>query len=145
MGINKFNSEGYYDPTAYDALTRVAMEEKAGRKPVFLPLVYICSPYSGDIENNIRNARRYCRFAYEHNTIPIAPHLLFPQFMDDDNPIEREMAMHFNYVLLGKCNQLWVFGSTVSKRMAREIEVARRRRQIIRYFDEEMKEVDEHA
>ena len=23
MGVNKYNSEGYYDPTAYEALTRI--------------------------------------------------------------------------------------------------------------------------
>ena len=23
MGVNKFNSEGYYDPTAYEALTKI--------------------------------------------------------------------------------------------------------------------------
>ena len=29
MSINKFNSEGYYDPTAYEAMTIVEKEEKA--------------------------------------------------------------------------------------------------------------------
>lgn len=29
MGINKFNAEGYYDPTAYEAMTNIAKEEKA--------------------------------------------------------------------------------------------------------------------
>ena len=29
MGVSKYNSEGYYDPTAYEALTKVAQEEKA--------------------------------------------------------------------------------------------------------------------
>ena len=46
MGVSKYNSEGYYDPTAYEALTKVTQEEKAAR---YRPLVYICSPYSGMI------------------------------------------------------------------------------------------------
>ncbi len=29
MGVNKFNSEGYYDPTAYEALTKIEQEAKA--------------------------------------------------------------------------------------------------------------------
>ena len=29
MGINKFNVEGYYDPTAYEAMTNIIKEEKA--------------------------------------------------------------------------------------------------------------------
>ena len=34
--------------------------------------------------------------------------------MDDENSKERADAMHFNYVLLGKCNELWVFGDVIS-------------------------------
>mgnify|MGYP000211190849 CR=1 FL=1 len=31
MGVNKFNCEGYYDPTAYEALTKIEQEAKALR------------------------------------------------------------------------------------------------------------------
>lgn len=49
MGIDKFSSEGYYDPTTYVALTNVHREEVAAEKR--LPtLVYVCSPYAGDIK-----------------------------------------------------------------------------------------------
>ena len=105
MNIDKRNSEGYYDPTSFDALTNVA---KAEKQSAFRPLVYICSPFSGDTERNSEQARKYSRFAYEQNTIPVTPHLLYPQFMDDENSKERADAMHFNYVLLGKCNELLV-------------------------------------
>ena len=56
MGINKFNAEGYYDPTAYEAMTNIAKEEKAFF--AFRPVVYICSPYAGDIETNVKAAQR---------------------------------------------------------------------------------------
>lgn len=46
MSIDKFNCEGYYDPTAYEAMTAVQKEERALR--AFRPIVYICSPYAGD-------------------------------------------------------------------------------------------------
>lgn len=46
MGINKFNAEGYYDPTAYEAMTNIIKEEKAFF--AFRPVVYICSPYEND-------------------------------------------------------------------------------------------------
>ena len=81
MGVDKYNAEGYYDPTTYEALTNVIREEKAEQKSAFKPLVYICLPYPGDIEKNIEKARRFCRFAIGRNYIPLAPHLLFPQFM----------------------------------------------------------------
>lgn len=138
MCIEKYNSEGYYDPTTYEALTQVEREE---RKKAFKPVVYVCSPYAGDVENNTIKAREYCRFAVEQNCIPLAPHLLLPQFMDDDNPQERELAMFMNKVILSKCKELWVFGETVSKGMAVEIETAKRRNQTIRYFDSDCTEV----
>lgn len=100
--------------------------------------------YAGDIENNVANAKKYSRFAVENNAIQVTPHLLYPQFMDDSNEQEREKAMHFNYVLLGKCTELWVFGGVVSRGMAREINVAKKRRMKIRWFTWEMKEVQEY-
>ncbi len=129
------------DSTTDVVLSNIHRDEMAAeKKAVYRPLVYICSPYSGDTAENVKNARRYSRFAFEQNTIPIAAHLLFPQFMNDENPAEREVAMHFNYVLLGKCNELWVFGNTISSGMVHEIGIAKKRRQKIRYFSEDCKE-----
>lgn len=91
MGIDKFNHEGYSDPTTYEALTNINREELAAdKKATYLPLVYVCSPYAGDIENNVKNAKAYSRFAVDKNAIPVTPHLLYPQLMDDGNDAERE-------------------------------------------------------
>ncbi len=62
------NAEGYADPTAYRASCAIEKEEKALR--AFRPIVYICSPYAGDVENNTAAARRYSRFAVEAGYIP---------------------------------------------------------------------------
>lgn len=61
MSISKYNSEGYPDPTAQGALEIIEQEEHSLR--AFRPIVYICSPYAGDIEANVAAARRYSRFA----------------------------------------------------------------------------------
>lgn len=69
MAIDKFNAEGYFDPVVYEALTKIEKEERAARKAAaFRPMVYVCSPYSGDIEKNTANARMYSRFAVAKNT-----------------------------------------------------------------------------
>lgn len=68
------NSEGYPDPTAGEALSRIAANEKQSLR-AFRPIVYICSPFSGDVEDNVNNARRYSRFAVDKGYIPIAPHI----------------------------------------------------------------------
>lgn len=138
MDKNILNAEGYKDLTAYKAINNIA---KADKQSAYLPLVYICSPYRGDVDTNVMRARRYSYFAVTENTIPITPHLLFPQFMDDDIPSQRKLAMHFNYVLLGKCSQLWVFGDVISEGMKYEINLAKKRFMKIRYFDSSCKEV----
>ena len=117
------------------------MDEFRNRKEPYKPMVYICSPYSGDTQYNTEQAKKYSRFAYEQGAIPMTPHLLYPQFMCDENPAERKDAMHFNYVLLGNCSELWVFGNRVSEGMAHEISVAKKRKQTIRWFNESCEEV----
>lgn len=146
MGIDKKNHEGYIDRTAHDAITNIQREEKAAeRKAAYLPLVYICSPFSGDVETNTENAKKYSRYAMDQGTIPVTPHLMYPQYMDETNKAERGKAMHFNYVLLGKCKEIWVFGGVITHGMAHEISVARKRRMVIRWFTQDMKEVGEYA
>lgn len=143
--MEKFNAKGYYSPTEYEALRKVRQSEKASDFRVFSgyrPLVYICSPYAGNVHQNTENARKYSRFALEQNTIPLAPHLLYPQFMDDNDPAERRLAQHkINYVLVGKCDELWVFGGVLSSGMEHEIAIATKRKMKIRYFAAEMREL----
>lgn len=138
MSENVYHSKHHYDPTASAALTE--LEEEAKRKG-YKPLVYICSPLSGNMDANIEKARRYCRFAVESGCIPLAPHLLFPQFMNDSDPQERNLAMFMDVVLLTKCSELWVFGDSVSKGMSIEIAKAKRNQMPIRHFTEKCEEV----
>ncbi len=141
MGVNKFNAEGYFDPTAYEALTRIEAEAK---KQPYRPIVFICSPFAGDTEKNIRRAQGYSRFAVSRNCIPFAPHLLFPQFLDDEDRSQRELGLFFGMVFLAKCHEMWVFSvcNKISKGMAIEIEKASQRKIPIRYFNERCEEVD---
>lgn len=141
MSIDKRNSEGYPDPTAYEALSLIEKEERALR--AFRPIVFICSPYAGDIEKNVKAARDYCRFAVGNGYIPVAPHLLFPQFMNDADPLERELGLFFGNALMSKCSEVWVFGSNISTGMQAEIKRARWKNYRLRYFTENLEEVQD--
>lgn len=141
MSIDKYNSEGYYDPTAFEAMTIIENEGRALR--AFRPIVYICSPFSGDVDGNVAAAQRYSRFAVDKGYIPVAPHLLFPQFLDDDNPAERQLGLFFGNALMSKCSEVWVFGSTISAGMEAEIKRARWKNYRLRYFTENCEEVQE--
>jgi hypothetical protein len=134
MSINKFNPEGYHDPTPYEALTAIEKETK------FRPLVYICSPFAGDTKRNTRRAQGYCRLAVSKGCIPLAPHLHYPQFMDDEDKKERELGLRFALILLDKCDELWVFGNT-SSGMAKEIARAKKRGIPIKHFNYKCEEV----
>lgn len=136
-----YNNEGYASPTEHEAFTRIEREEKAAAKAAaYRPVVYICSPYSGNTERNVENAKRYSRFAVDRHYLPITPHIYFTQFMDDNIPEERDIAIFMNWVLMSKCVELWVFGDTVSSGMNAEIERAKRKHMKIRYFTEDLEE-----
>lgn len=102
------------------------------------PLVYVCSPYRGDVERNAECARRYSRFAVDRGAIPIAPHLLFPQFMSEKT--ERGLAMEMDLTVLEHCRELWVFSGNITEGMRAEISEAEKLNMRIRYFTEEMQE-----
>ena len=133
------NAEGYADPTAFGAFCAIEKEEKALR--AFRPIVYICSPYAGDVEGNTAAARRYSRFAVEAGYIPIAPHLLFPQFLNDTDQKERELGLFFGNAIMSKCSEVWVFGSHISSGMEAEIKRAKWKNYRLRYFTENLEEV----
>ena len=139
MSISKYNADGYLDLTAYEVLMAI---EREAKKTAFKPIVFICSPLAGDVEINLEHARRYCRYAVVQNTIPIAPHLLFPQFMDDGDSNQRSLAIFMGLVLLSKCQELWCFGEIVSAGMKVEISKARQRSIPIRCFSADCTEVE---
>ena len=132
--------EGYPDPTAGAALARIEQEEYRLRCP-FMPLVYICSPYQGDVEHNTQAAQRYSQFALAQKRLPIAPHLLFPQFMGAETYATRELALHMGMILLTKCHELWYFGDRISEGMKLELNRARLRGIPVRHFNDDCEEV----
>lgn len=137
--VSMYNSEGYKDPVLYEALTRVEAEERAARvAAAYRPLVYICSPYAGDIEKNTYRARAFSRFAVEKKYIPIAPHLLCPQYLNEET--ERWLGLKMGIVFMGKCEEIWVFGDVVSEGMAAEIDKAKKMRKKIRYCTDDLQE-----
>ena len=140
MSVSKKNAEGYSDPTTYEALTAVQQEARREARP-YRPLVYICSPFAGDMEGNTVKARQYARFAVERGAIPFAPHLLYPQFMDERDKEQRALGLFFGNVWLCKCDELWAFGGAHSEGMRLEMAKARKKGIPIRLYNENCEEV----
>lgn len=146
---NYYNAEGYHDPTAGAVLAAYDRKERSDRRKVIRkqnrasgtknrrPIVYICSPYSGDTVRNILAAQKYCRYAVSCGCIPFAPHLLFPQFLDDEIPAERKQGLEFGNIFMDISKEVWIFGDTLSDGMKSEYDRAARLGYKIRRFSAE--------
>ena len=73
-------------------------------------LVYICSPFRGNYDENTVHALAFSKFAFEMGYIPITPYIYFPRFLDDNDPAERAEALKAGLQLLLECSEMWVFG-----------------------------------
>ena len=81
-----------------------------------MQLAYICSPFSGPfMDFNIWTARCMCRMALEEGYLPYAPHLLFPQFLDDNRPEDRSLGIKCGLEMLDRSDELWIYLGTHDK------------------------------
>lgn len=87
-------------------------------------LVYISSPLRGDMEKNKEKAKDYCAYAASCGVIPLAPHTIFTQYLNDAVPEQREQGLRMGHELLERCDELWVMGDTISQGMKDEIGLA---------------------
>ena len=133
------NSEGYADPTAGSAMSRIMKEYRQKQKKRYADKnhrkIYVASRYAGDVDANVAAAITYCRRVIDEGYTPVASHLLYPQILNDNIPEERELGLLFSLALLAACDEVWIFGE-VSPGVAQEIEEAKRLKKQIRYFEE---------
>lgn len=139
------NSEGYYDPTAGRAMSSAMKDYKKLQKDKWLKeqerkrpkMVYVISPYAGNVRANVANAIDYCRYVIAEGYMPVASHLLYPQMLNDDIPEERALGTSFGMALLSGCQEAWVFGEHISKGMGAELDECKKLHIPIRYLKEE--------
>ena len=89
-----------------------------------MKLIYVASPYAGNIELNTAFAREACQFVKNEGHAFFAPHLLYPQVLHEDDPADRQLGLVMGKEMLAKCDELWVFGDFISPGMAGEVELA---------------------
>ncbi len=107
--------------------------------------VFGCSPYRGDVKVNTENARKYARHIAASGYCPVLPHLFFTQFLDDNDPEERIMGITFGMELMKVCDEVWIFGTHISKGMAYELEEAKKLGIPIRMYDPECNRIEPAA
>lgn len=94
--------------------------------------VYIISRYRSDSlrqqEFNKEVARYFCRKVIDEGKVPVAPHLFYTQFLDDDFPDDRECGLGLGIWELRNSQEflLVIIDGIVSEGMRNEIiEVSR--------------------
>ena len=97
--------------------------------------VFICAPYRGEVEENTKIAREFGCLAAKCGYVPVIPHLVFPQFLDDNDPEERILGITLGAELLKVCDMMWVVGDRVTKGMQFEIEAAKKLKLPVRLYD----------
>lgn len=96
--------------------------------------IFVCSPYGSDIENNTKRARAYIETVIQQGHTPFAPHLLYPQILDEK--VDRELGMELGLDMLTVMDEVWVFGDRVTDGMRQEINGAISQGIPVRYVGE---------
>ena len=100
-------------------------------------LIYVCSPFSREDNKNIADARRYCKYVLDHGAVPFAPHLYFPQLLDESNEEELKTGIGARLVILAECDELWAFGDRLTEDMRLELELADKLSMPMRFFSDD--------
>ena len=120
-----------------------------------IPRVFICSQYRAALTaeerkrlpaaelielrdqrlmENMLIALAGCAFAHAHGKLPLAPHLYFTRFLEDDDPEERAEGIRLGSDWLMECEQVWVMNETISEGMKAEIALAKSLGIPVQYF-----------
>lgn len=83
--------------------------------------VYICAPLGGNIQENLKKAKQYARYALLCGTAPVVPHF-YALCLNDNIHKEREIGMAAGLSLLWFCDEMWIFGDEVSEGMKAEMQ-----------------------
>jgi hypothetical protein len=104
--------------------------------------VFICSPYRGDVEKNVEIAKRVIRHVLFRGDIPIAPHLYFPQFLDETSQVDRIQGIKMGVELMKDCDELWLIGTKITSGMEFELEAAKKIGIKVKLYDENMSRIE---
>jgi hypothetical protein len=94
-----------------------------------MKLAFVCSPLrnsdQAEATANVDYARNACLTLARCGLNPVAPHLLYPQYLNDNDEVERKLGLALARDLLKRCDEIHVFtGRGVSEGMAAEIKLA---------------------
>ncbi|MGN1130225.1 MAG: hypothetical protein ACI4Q8_02645 [Ruminococcus sp.] len=100
--------------------------------------VFICSPYRDNPVTYTELTKEACReVTLNTSYIPLAPHLYFTSFLQDNDPVERNKGIKAGLEWLEQCSAVFVikFNRKVSDGMLKEINYAKQLKKPIIMFE----------
>ena len=70
--------------------------------------IFICSPFGGK-DKNVKIAEEIFASVIEAGGAPFAPHLIYPPYLDENNPAERAAGIEMGLLYMEGCDQVWSF------------------------------------
>lgn len=98
--------------------------------------VYICAPLGGNVSINLRKVQLYAKYGFMCGMAPVVPHF-YALVLNDNKPEERELGRRAGMSLLWLCDEIWVFGNTISIGMEAEIRFCKNLNISIRMISDE--------
>ena len=86
-----------------------------------MKIIYVAYPYAGDTLKNTEFAKKACRHVMNEGHAFFAPHLLYPNLLDDSQPQEWQLGIDMGLAMLEHCDELWCYGEQISHGMMQEI------------------------
>lgn len=71
-------------------------------------LVYVCSPYRGDIRRNKEYARELTKIALNNGFLPVTVHLYLTEVVDDNDPEQRKRGLAAGMKILENCKYILI-------------------------------------
>lgn len=88
----------------------VTQDIPRNRDPKHARKIFVSSPYRADTEEkldeNVKIAKKACSMIIHNGDFPIAPHLYFPSFLDDNCKDDRDIGIEYGLYLLDKCDEI---------------------------------------
>ena len=84
---------------------------------------------------NTARAICYAEQVAAEGNIPIVPHLYFPIFLDENDPVQRMNGIEMGLELMEICDEVYVFGFEITEGMRFELDHARQIKKPVRLFE----------
>lgn len=86
-------------------------------------VVYMAHPVSGDVENNISNAKRWYRWIIDNHDVAVLANWIIDCELYDNNT-DYEASLQRDEEIACRCDEVWLVGGRISEGMRREANAA---------------------